>query len=204
MKSVFIISMLVVLFLPLGCTEQRLKSISKSEDVWDENFKEELKGMTETGQTYQGHTDDRNSDEGLMFFNRHKPQIKTAQLWLESGKVITTKIKDYLSSFMPDTDDTELPAREKIIGRWYGLDRGHEEAIVFIFETNGHFLWQAQGETKSGTYQVDHSEAPYRIILLAADNPTQYTTSFEFINNNALLFKGKDRDIILFKNSEKS
>ncbi len=73
MKSTFLLSILMVFLLQVGCTEQRLKSVSKSEDVWDENFKEELRGMTETGQTYSansGYTDD-----GLMFFNQHSKNL---------------------------------------------------------------------------------------------------------------------------------
>ena len=204
MKSIFLSSIIMIFLLQVGCTEHRVKSVSKSEDNWDENFNEELRGMTETGQTYHTSTTSGQADDGLMFFNQHKPQIKTVQLWLESGKVITDKIKEYLKSFMPDSDDTKTPAGQRILGRWYGLDRGHEEAVIFTFDANGRFSWQSEGKTTDGTYEIDNSDTPHHIIFLVSKSSAKDIKAFEFINDNALLLKGDDRDIILFKNSMQS
>ncbi|MEH0021132.1 MAG: hypothetical protein V6Z89_15875 [Desulfobacter sp.] len=201
MKLVFIFFLSVILVTLSGCSPHRLDSVSRSDEVWNEDFNDELREMGETGQTYHTTSENGTTDRGRQFFIQHKPQIKTVQLWLESGKVITGKIKDYLASVMPGADterDQTLP-RGKLIGRWYGLDRRHEGAIVVIFQNDGRFSWQAPEETRTGVFEVDGSVSPHRITLIPATPPETQTTSFEFINDKAILFKCKDRDIILFK-----
>ena len=195
-----IILMMVCL---LGCAEQRLKSASIFEDTWDENLNQEAKDIGSPGKSYPGHggiIGDPIPDDGSQFFNQRKPQIKTAQIWLESGKVISDKMKAYLDSILPGSNKEKgLPPARKLVGSWYGLDRTHEGAIVFTFDTRGRFTWKGPDRASSGTYEIDQTVTPHRITLLAADLPDGFSTSFEFINDNALIFKGQDRDVVLFK-----
>ncbi|HCY86304.1 MAG TPA: hypothetical protein DHV36_14310 [Desulfobacteraceae bacterium] len=189
-----ILALVICLF---GCAEQRLQSASIFDDnTWDENINQEAKDIAAPG--HGGMTKDQ--EDGTQFFNQRKPQIKTVQIWLESGKVLSDKMKNYLDTIIPGSDKTETlsPAR-KLVGSWYGLDRKHEGAIVFTFDIRGRFTWKGPDRNSQGTYQIDQTVMPYRITLLAADLPDGFSTTFEFINDNALIFKGEGRDVVLFK-----
>ena len=63
-----------------GCAEQRLRSAAIIDDAWDENLNQEAKEIAVTGQTYPGHSSPgiiSDSEDGMLFFNKRKPQIKT-------------------------------------------------------------------------------------------------------------------------------
>lgn len=203
MSQIRITALLMVLTLCLtGCAEQRLKSAAAIDEAWDEDLNREAKKIAVAGQCGMGITQD--TQDGTLFFNERKPQIKTVQLWLESGKVLSSKIKAYLDTILPasDTSHQDTSPARALAGRWYGLDRKHEGAIIFTFDPTGRFTWTGPDLARSGTFEIDHSVFPHRITLLSTDLPRALTTSFEFVNENALILKGKERDVVLFKKGD--
>ena len=207
MKQIHLKYLAITLMLLLfGCAEQRLNSGSIVDEAWDESLNQEAKEIAAAGRPYA--TPGRREcegcgDDGTRFFNQRKPQIKTVQIWLESGKVLSARVKNYLDSIMPGSDgDSNLSVIQKLAGIWYGLDRKHEGAIVFTFDLAGRFTWERPDRATSGTFEIDHSVSPHRITLTAGDLPGGYATEFEFINDNAMILKGRYRDVVLFKKRE--
>jgi len=191
--GIFLIGILLsgILFMGSGCTQTKKRPALKSEEVW----KDEIKEIAATGQAFHPPC----PDDGVMFFNKNKPRLKTVQLWLESGKAISETITAYVKSIMPDDPDPAISPLSKITGEWYGLDQSHESAIIFTFEPDGRFSWLAGTDLKKGTYRLDPPAAPTRITLKSPALPGDYSTRFEFITDAALLLKGGNRDLILFK-----
>ncbi|WDP88885.1 MAG: hypothetical protein HUN04_03690 [Desulfobacter sp.] len=187
--DILIFGFMTLLF--AGCTAATNQPAAKSEDVWNEEIQE----MADSGQTYKP------AGNGVVFFNKNKPRLKTVQIWLESGKTVSAKIKEYIAGIMPGKGASGTSLAQKIAGRWYGLDTNHESAVVFTFEPDGRFVRQAGDEIETGRYEFEPAADPDSITFTPQALPGGRSRQFEFITDDALLFKGGHRDLILFKQS---
>ncbi len=185
-----------------GCTSSQTKVATSDPGPWNENVTEEVQDMTETGQAYRSAPG--NNDDNQVFFTRNKPQIETVQIWLESSKSITEKITEYIKEVWPDRGTTNSPAPpgKRLLGKWYGIDRILDAAIIFTFQDNGDFSLEAGGKINTGKYVVEENTSPCRIKFIDPTMPERYSTAFEFIDDYALILKEERRDLILFKRSE--
>ena len=193
MKLILGLMLVMILSQFYGCVHSRP---ALSEEAWNEDIHQDVKEMTADG----GVPELGDTENGLVFFNRSKPQLATVQIWLESSKVITSQIKRYLASFFDDgvSDNTDMAPVRRIVGQWYGLDRQHDAAIVFTFKADGRFIWESLGKTRRGTYEIRKNSAP-DLVLLKTDKDDETQVIFEFINDRALLLAHGDEKLIFLK-----
>ena len=189
----------LAMFFTMGCAESRLKRAG-SEAAWNEDIQEDAKDLSTSGKGYLPYPEGQDAKNDLVFFNRSKPQLKTIQIWLESGTILTGQIKAYLASFFSNgvTDSPDIAPAQKLVGQWYGLDRKDDTALVFTFLKDGTFEWRSREVVINGTYTMGPDNS-LRMTPLKPEDKTNELISFEFVNDRALLFTHKEKTLILLK-----
>lgn len=188
------ISVTGIVFTGIGCTGLE-SSPPQEETVWDGEYTDEIQALADCRKSGLNP-----AAADHQFFMTNKPKIKTVQIMLDSGNFME-KIKAYLKSITNDEvpDNIEIPATERIVGVWYGVDRGYDEAIVYTFTENGRYEWESQGTVKTGTYVIDPSRTPLNIRFEPVQEAKGYSTACQFIDDKTLLIEETDRSIVFFK-----
>lgn len=191
--GLFVCSIMVLAF--TGCSELYWDSVVNKDKVWNEEFKEEIEDLADQNKSNQ---DPNRMDP--QFFARNKPRLKTAQIMLDSGKLIT-KIKDYFKSIATEivADSKELPPEKRLVGTWYGVDRGYDDALVFTFDENGRYYRKSRGHVKQGTYLVEPEGTPLHIRFRPEPGAEMVSAAFQFLDDKTLLFEAADRSVVLVR-----
>lgn len=137
----------------LGCAS---KAPMGNDRPWNEAVHEDVKEWTACsgGAAQPGQENDEQAD--AAFFMQSKPRLSTVQIWLDSGKTVTDRIRAYLDACFDDSSTAQKtsPPASPLVGRWYGLDRVHDSAVVFVFRPSADFSWETRGRQITGTYAL--------------------------------------------------